>query len=310
MYRAEFLWNNIDKLIPDEDVFPICVPSYNRPAAPLLKYADQLPIYLFIRKEQEADYAQYKGKVRGIIKLTGVEEIGMTRAMIVKWAQTKGHDNIFMMDDDVTALHFLVPWSNGDKQYMKRWTTVNDLPESVDLKIFKMWMYMISRCDERLTLSGPGNISDWWNISNKDSLTLYNSSSTLVCVHLNIKNMMVAGIDYIDTRIGGTEDYTLQYQVMISGLYSAVFKDIAFRVPNVGAGNAIEQQRIVEKYHENISLFQENIMRPDDADRVGVKVSKSGVPSIKFNWSRWRAPETMMYTCQDISDDLKMKGVM
>lgn len=314
MYRSEFLWNNIDSLISDDEIWPVCVPSYNKPNAQLIKNIDSsIPMYIFVRPEQFSDYKKYKSKSKGIVKIKDVQEIGITRHRIVEWAQYKGFDNIFMIDDDVTALHFLVPWYGNEdgtgKPAMKRYRTLKHMPEELDKRVLKMWMWYAMRCDDRLTISGPGNLSDWWNINNENSKALYNSSSTLVAVHLNIKNLTKFGLNYKDTRQYGTEDYTLQYDVMRSGLFTSIFKDIAYRVPNVGAGR-MEQQKVIDKYNENIRLFMENAMSPEDNDRVTTKVSKSGIPSIKFNWSKWRAEEYMMYNNTDISENLIVKGVM
>lgn len=77
-YRAELLYNNIDKLIKDSEIFPICVPSYSRPNAPFLRYVDDLPVVLFIRKEQKDLYKQYQDRCH-IVQLENVEEIGQTR---------------------------------------------------------------------------------------------------------------------------------------------------------------------------------------------------------------------------------------
>ena len=61
MYRSEYLYRNIDKLIQDSEVFPICVPSYNRPNASLLKYSKAIPLWLFVREEQMEMYKEYQG---------------------------------------------------------------------------------------------------------------------------------------------------------------------------------------------------------------------------------------------------------
>lgn len=310
MYRAEVLYNNIDTLVTDDEIFPICVPSYNRPNAQFLRFVGGLPVVLFIRKEQEELYKDYKDKCY-MVGLDNVEEIGGTRKAIVDWAITNKISNIFMIDDDISHLSFLMPGksSQSDKEFMKMYSTINNIPEAVDKKVFKMWVWLIHRCSDKLTISGAGAKSDWWNISYKNSQAIYNSGSTIQCIHLNIDNLKKYGINYVDTRVGGTEDYTLQYQVMAAGLYTCIFKDLVFRVPSVGSGTGgnSNNEELVKKYQRFIQLFQDNILSEENTHRVGIKTSKGGVPSVKFNWNKWKIQEeSMMYTCENIWDELEL----
>lgn len=309
MYRAEVLYNNIDSLIKDNEIFPICVPSYNRPNAPFLKYVDQLPVVLFIRKEQKDLYKEYQNRCY-MVGLEDVEEIGQTRKAIIDWAISNHISNIFMIDDDISHLSFLMPSTStkSDKEFMRMYSTINNIPEAIDKKVFKMWVWLVYRCSDKLTISGAGAKSDWWNIAYKDSQAIYNSGSTIQCIHLNIDNLKKYGINYVDTRIGGTEDYTLQYQVMAAGLYTCIFKDLVFRVPSVGSGSGgnSSNEELVKKYQRFIQLFQDNILQEKDKYRVSIKTSKGGVPSVKFLWNKWKELETMMYNANDIYDELEI----
>lgn len=309
MYRAEILYNHIDTLIKDDEIYPICVPSYNRPNAPFLKFVDNLPVILFIRREQEELYKDYKDRCK-IVLLDNVEEIGQTRKAIVDWAIKHNISNIFMLGDDVTLLSFMMPGksSQSDKEFMKPYVTINNIPESPDKKVFKMWIWMLRHCSNKVTISGAGNRGDRWNLSYKDSKASYNSSSVIQCVHLNIDNLKKYRINYTDTRIGGTEDYTLQYQIMAAGLYSCLFSDLVYRSPAVGNGTGgnSNNEELVKKYNNFIQLFQRNIMAREDTSKVGVKVSKGGVPSIKFNWAQWRSKEYMMYSGDTVYDEVEL----
>lgn len=312
LYRAELLYNSVDNLIQDNEVFPICVPSYSRPDAPFLRYVNELPVILFIRKEQKSMYKAYQGKCK-IVELEEVEEIGQTRKAIVDWATNEGYKDIFMVDDDISHLSFLLPSKStkSDKDFMRMYSTINNIPEAIDLKVFKMWVWLIRRCSDKLTISGAGAKSDWWNIQYKNSQAVYNSGSTIQCIHLNLENLKKYDINYIDTRVGGTEDYSLQYQVMAAGLYTTIFKDLVFRVPSVGSGKGgnVSDVELVQKYQKFIQLFQDNVLLNKDTSKVGIKTSKGGIPSIKFNWARWREPVGMMYNIDDIYNELEMRGV-
>lgn len=301
MYRAEFLFHHIDELVDDNEVYPICVPTYNRPNAYLVKnFADKLPIVIFIRREQEELYSEYKG-VCPIVLLDNVTNIGETRAAIVDWAYQSGYNNIFMMDDDISCGTFLVPGksSKSDKYFMKFYETVNNLPWGLSLKFFKMWVWMIKHCDEKLTLSGPGARSDFWDLKNADMKLPYNSNSVIQCIHLNVSNLKENNINYGSNEEEGAEDYALQYKLMTEGLYSLALRDLAFVVPGVGSGtggnNAIEEEKLHTRYKEYIRRFMENVLDEENAYRVGTKTSKGGIPSVKFNWLRWKIKDKYFY---------------
>ena len=315
MYRAEFLFKHIDELVRDDEVFPICVPSYNRPQAPLLsKYGDKLPIVIFIRREQEEMYARYKGVCR-IVLIDDVHDLGETRVKIVDWAYKSGYDNIFMLDDDISCGTFLVPGKStkSDKYFMKFYETVNNLEWGMDLKFYKMWVWMIKHCDERLTLSGPGARSDFWDLKNANKALPYNSNSVIQCVHLNIRNLKENNINYASNVLEGAEDYALQYKIMAEGLYTIAFRDLAFVVPGVGTTtggcNASEKVKDLHaRYREFIRRFMENVLDEENAYRVGTKTSKGGIPSVKFNWIRWRIQDQFFdYSVDSIQRELDEK---
>lgn len=314
VYRTEYLYSQINNLVRDNEVYPVCVPSYNRPNALLLRYADKLPMVLFIRREQEQMYSAYKGKCT-IVLLDNVFDIGTTRAAIVSWAWKNGYENIFMLDDDITNGDFMVPGigEKSGKDFMKAYRTVNDIPESVELWFFKMWIWLINHCDSKLTLSSPGTRGDNWSIDNMNKPVRYNSGAAISCIHLNVKNLMENNINYASNSLEGAEDYALQYKIMSEGLFCCVFKDLLFRVPGVGSGkggNVAERKQLEQRYHKFIQLFNNNVLDKCNADKVGTKVSRGGIPSIRFIWSRWRVQEDeMMWNAMTINKEVK-EGVI
>ena len=296
MYRSEYLYKNIDLLIKDEEVFPICVPSYSRPNASFLKYCKNLPIHLFIRSEEYELYKKYENDCT-ILLLDNVNDVGETRREIVNWAIENNVDDIFMVDDDVTSVHFNIPGdsSNSDKQFMKSWYTINDVPWTAELKFFKMWLWMLTLCDDKVTMSAPGQRSDWWNIRYKDEPITYNRGTPIQCIHLNISNLKNTGINYNSTKIDGAEDYAIIYRIMKSGLYTTLFTDLAYCVPSIGSGeggcNKTESKDLNERYDLFIERFMSNVLDEEDKYRVSIKTSKGGVKSIKFQWNQWKIPE-------------------
>lgn len=308
MYRSEYLYRNIDKLIQDSEVFPICVPSYSRPNASLLKYSKVIPIWLFVREEQLELYKEYQGICK-IVPLTGVYDIGTTRKAIVDYMWNLGYGDIFMLDDDIYLLSFRYPgFSKSGKELMKlHCDDSGNTSWDVSLAVFKMWVWMIYNSSDKVTISGAGRLFDWWNIRYKDVPFAYNSSTPIQCIHLNISNLKKHGIQYESNAVDGAEDYALQYKIMSKGLYSVLYKDLAYdsaRVNKAAGGNQTDD--IVEKYTKYVQLFNDNVLNPEDIYRVGTKVSKSGFPSITFKWNHWRIKDKqMVYSVEDIDTDLQ-----
>lgn len=296
MYRTEMLYKYIDLLVKDEDVYPVCIPSYSRPDARFLSNWENIPIHLFIRREEQELYKQYEGKCK-IILLDNVSDVGETRRQIVNWAIESNKENIFMLDDDITRLYFNVPGvspSTG-KQFMRSYFNEKGIPEPIDIKFFKMWVWMIGLCSDKLTISGAGQRSDWWNMRYKDEPIIYNRGTPIQCIHLNISNLKKYNLNYNSTKIDGAEDYALIYKVMKSGLYTTLFTDLVYCIPSVGSGtggcNTSEDKDLIERYRKFIDLFMTNVLHPEDAYRVGIKTSKGGLQSIKFNWNKWKITE-------------------
>lgn len=306
MYRSEVLYNYINEFITDDEIYPICIPSYSRPDGSFLVDAKNknLPVYLFIRREQEQLYAQYKG-VYNIVLVDNVHNIGETRKAIVDWAIKNNYDNIFMLDDDISNMDFTMPGqAMSGRYYMKRRCTLLHLKEEIQPYVFKMWQWLIGRCDPKLTLSSPGYQPQYWDLKNADLPIQYNASAINGCFHVNVKNLTSHNLNYLSSNVCGNEDYSIQYLVMRAGLLTTIFKDLTYNTESIGTNeggcNAADPEPIKERYIRYINLFNTNVLDPEDSHRMTTKVSKSGVPSLKFLWKFWKPNMTSNYTVDDI----------
>lgn len=298
MYRSEELALKIDSLIYDNEIYPICVPSYKRPDATILQALSRepdLPIVLFVRREEKELYRKWRGKCH-IVLLDDVHNIGQTRAKIVEWCWKNRIPNIFMLDDDIDELDYLYPHptSSGTlcmraaRQNLGRpWKGINKLA-------FKMWMYMLRMSPKPVTLSTLLYRPDSWHMKNENALLKYNSNSCIQCVSLNTKHLYTNKINYRDTELCGNEDYALQFDIMSAGLLTTTFTDLMYGCPAVGSKsggceNASGISDTAERYTKYIELFKGYVLEGKEHKGVGVKVTKSsGIPSIKFNWDYWR----------------------
>lgn len=295
MYRSLETYHKIKN--DDTKLFPICVPSYNRPNPDVVKslemYPD-LPIILFIRntEEQKKLYHHLKDKCR-IILLEDVENIGQTRKAIVDWCIEHRITNIFMFDDDIKGVDILYPHETANGTLCMRAHHINIGSKSViDPTVLRIWMNMIRSSDKDLTLSSPLYRPDSWHMKNANADIRYNSGACIQCIHLNIKNLYKNHINYKDTEICGNEDYALQFEIMSAGLKTCVFTDLMYECPAVGSlpggcENASGIADINERYTKYVGLFKQNISG-ENHPGIKIKTTKSGLTSIKFDWRYWR----------------------
>lgn len=302
MYRSQKLYEKMK----DEtfDIYPICVPSYNRADAAIFKALDtypDLPLILFIRNtpEQKKLYRKYKERCR-IVLLKDVVNIGQTRRAIVNWCVENRIPQIFMMDDDIDELDFLYPHetSNGNLCMRAARQNMNRSYKGVNPFTLRMWMWWIKKCNRKdLTITTPAYRPDSWHLKNKNAEVVYNRGACIQCIHLNVRNLYKNGINYRDTEECGTEDYALQYDVMKAGLTTAVFRDLMYGCPAVGSlegGNedACGHSPLQERYIKFCDLFMKNVLKDDPPEGIKIKVTtRSQIPSIKFNWEYWKVEE-------------------
>ena len=96
MYRSQKLYKEVKN--EDFPIFPICVPSYNRPDPAILNSLDtypELPIILFIRntKEQKKLYKKWRGKCK-IVLLDDVNDLKLFGFLKGEISKVLVNDNV------------------------------------------------------------------------------------------------------------------------------------------------------------------------------------------------------------------------
>lgn len=303
LYRTQILANKIEGLIPDNKVWPICVPSYNRPNPNILKALEEqpeLPIVLFIRNDpaQKELYKEYRKRCR-VVLLNNVSNIGQTRASIIQWAWKNKLPNIFMIDDDIAALSYRYPHPTKNGKLCMRGVQQNlNLPETkVNFKTLKMWMYSVKKSHPEVAISGISHRSQNWNIKFNGVAPRYNSAQLIQCVHVNTKLLKQHNINYRDSDFCGNEDLALQFDVLEAGLRTILFTDYYYRCPDVGYGvggceNVFGLKDLNERYKKYVSLFKENMIKNKPHPGVTIrKTNSAGLDTIRFNWNYYKARE-------------------
>jgi len=265
---------------------PICIPSYGRPDSAMFKILEKepdLPMVFFIREEQKELYAGLKGKAR-IVTLKNVDNIGQTRAKIVKWAHKQGYENIFMFDDKVTAVNALAPrLSRNDNWSMSKFTTTM-------YQALQVWEYLIRKY--KPCMSGglhkgfsfsPGNINAEPEIA----------PGIWCAIQLNVDMLSENDINYRDSNIYGHEDNIMEIEVMQKRLKHICFKDIEFdNIPSSDkyTGGIQDTCPESETRLERVSRLSDLVEKFVGKGHPGIifYTWKDGARYVRMNWKYWR----------------------
>ena len=295
-YRAQYLYEYAVESIKDDQVFPVFVPSYSRPTATILtehlRVDNTLPIVLCVREEQLDMYKQW-WSVFPILPLRGVHDVSETRQAVLEEAG-KWYDNIYMFDDKLNELEYLIPsYTSGGKPAMRSsHLTTGFRPRKID--VLKMWQSeLLFRKDDKIALSSAQYRPDSWHMKNADAAYSYNSGDCIRAIHINTKLLSANNIRYLPLSVAGTEDYALQFQVMEKGLNTIVIKDLMYGMSGTAAtpGGCLQSAAdsgvtIEERWKtltENAKAFY--------GDHPGIRYTKTKrteLDTIKFNWKYWR----------------------
>ena len=298
---------DLNLLNSDSKIFPICVPSYNRPDAVLLNELSKnpkLPVILFIRREQELMYKKWE-KYFKIVLLDNVKDIGETRNRIVQYAIKNNHDIIFMFDDDIYKLNYLVEGytKKGNKKLMMK-----SIPEEecqIGKEAMQLWTKYIEMC-ENLALSGIIYRPFSWMWSNKKLKWEYNKpvAGLMQVISVNVKLLAENNISYKSNDIVFNEDKQIVFDCLVNGLNIIQFKEFTYSVKDrlSCTGGCLDnlynidqessKQEKIEKIqsinNEGLELFMKNVIR--DHPGVTMKKDKKGNNRISFHWENWKKP--------------------
>lgn len=301
MYRTQKLAEKINSLISTDEIFPICIASYKRPDATLLKLLHKkkkLNVILFIRTEEYEDYASRYGDKFKIVRLKNVDNVGDTRRAILRWLWKHEIDECFLWDDDICELDFVYPsYTSGGNLAMRPNHVEAGGKTDIYIKAIKMWIFMLRKCKKPVALSAPLYRPYSWHMKNSELPPIkYNCRDCIQCVYLNTKLLKEYGICYRDEREVGPCDLALQFEIMTAGLYTVAFTDLMYGCPPMGEGvggcNASEYEILFDNkskvMKDRVRRFFKNVPPTPDHKGLRVKNMKNGWKSVAFNWKYWK----------------------
>ena len=224
--------------------------------------------------------------------LDNVYDIASTREAI-RQAATPYCENIFMFDDDIDELDFLIPSKTRNGVSAMRTSRLCNgvTPRYTD--ILKMWMTLVMyEPTKRLAISTPAYRPDSWHMKNCNAeLYPYNNAACIQCVHLNLRLLNENGIHYKPHSQVGNEDYALQFDTMQASLLTCKFSDLEYNCPALnsapgGCENANGISSPEERYRWYVACAKQYY-----GDHPGIKYTKTArthIESVKFNWKYWR----------------------
>lgn len=258
----------------------IAIPSYNRPKALALSRVMKvgLPVYVFVRREQMDLYRQWED-LYTLVPVDGVHEVGETRRFIVQYLYEQRYRWVFMLDDDISHVEMLAPSPKGGWN-SKRIIDGAKEPPRMEKRAFKLWFDLAKKYD--LALSSPNHRA--YDRSYHGTSIRVNKSAVIQCVLLQTNKVLKVG-NYHNINETGNEDYYIQYQLMSHGYKTGKIGLIEYSCPSIGNVADGSGDSIVKKYKRYIKAFKENVC--DDESLVSTKVTKTGIPSLKFVWKNW-----------------------
>lgn len=258
----------------------IAIPTYNRPNAIALRRVKTvgLPVYLFVRREQLELYSSFS-KEYTLVPIDDVQEIGETRRALVEHLYRAGYKWVFMLDDDISHVEMLAPSPKGGWN-SKRILDGSKTPPRMERKAFQLW-YKLAR-EHNLALSSPNHRA--YDRSYHGHNIRVDKSAVIQCVLLDTHAVMKVG-NYRNINETGNEDYYIQYQLMSNGYATGKIGLIEYSCPSIGGTSGGSSEPLVQKYRKYIKAFKRNVC--DDESLVSTKVTKTGIPSLKFVWKNW-----------------------
>lgn len=278
--------------IVKDRLFPIVIPSYNRPNCGFLKWVVdkvvpgyEYPIFIVVRQSQKemyeaSEYIKYKDYVH--VKAFPdelIDDIGKTREQIVK-AFSKQYDYIFMCDDDITNFCHTVPYfrSNGEPK-AQGVTTLNFG------KTMAMWQiateYVANKYGVMFTtgmMQGFSWVPDFINVE-KSMRLLSGLPTGTVC--LNLKKLKELDLNYRTLIGNGHDDLDLLIRGLEKGLINCEFRWMTYSSVAMGTMNF---DSIQERFTQ-----QQKEMKDNFGHIEYIKwIHQRGLDNVGINWRKVR----------------------
>lgn len=282
---------------------PLCVPSYNRPNAPIFSSPivtsvgkDNVMVFIRNTPEQQDKYSVVADKVTLVTLPDWVTEIGTTREAILQWGMSEGYHNLVMVDDRAKNLATVVPaLTRNNKLVLKV------APWSTPLITLKIWEHMQALYNT--TLSYATFHENSWYPENINKVPSISGFTEAICV--NLDDCRRYDLHYEYTWKYGIDDVRFLWLALTKGLPAYQFTDLVYKeIPpekmaqDTGSGLAHIDWRSTQlprkdRMEKLLDLFVENTLGCKWGDPLpGFRYTtlKDGQKELRFIWKRYWQP--------------------
>lgn len=284
------LYNEAYDIVKDR-LFPVVIPSYNRPECGFLKWVTKIvqpgyeyPIFMVVRQSQKelyeaSEYVKYNDYIH--IKALPdemIDDIGKVREQIVN-VFSKKYDCLFMFDDDITNFCHSVPYFRTNGEPKAQGVKSNNFG-----KTMAMWQvameYAVKQYDVAFStgmMQGFSWVPDFIKV--EQSIRLMSGLPTLaVCV--NVKKLKEVGLNYRTLIGNGHDDIDLYIRSLQKGLVSAEFRWMTYSSPGIGT-DILHFNSVHERF-----ATQQKEMYANFSDVPFVKFyTPRGLPNVGIKWN-------------------------
>ena len=188
----------------------ICVPSYSRPDATLLRLLKNIkyPTAIFIREEEYSIYQKWEDYYT-LILLKNVTDVLQTRKAIIEWCWENNIYSIWMLDDDINEISFF------DEHLF-----TDEYKEKIDPQCLEYWDaeskrkgYILSNINKKQMLFTAFVDKEWdiwrgqatwlntkimkdYNINYHEDMGIEDMGIIVLCSYHNLRIRKVIGIYY------------------------------------------------------------------------------------------------------------------
>ena len=286
MYRTERWYNEVKNHSLST---PIFIMSMNRSAAPLfsaLNSAEKADVHLFIRSDphQQNLYSQYVNQYNVVTLPDWISDAGETREFMLQYAKNHAFRNIFVLDDRVKSIRFLVP-----KQSKTGKMSLTAFPSQTIVDGLKVWEKILEIYP--FTLSAPSHAGFSYYPENIDAPYVVNNGIIAAAININVEDVFKYNIHYQRLRDCGGDDFIFLLDVMKAGLPTCKITDIEYdEIPsdkiNGGTHTNISRAADMEKRLEKLYAYLQTSY-PSPHPYVYIRKTR-GVPYPYIRWKYWQ----------------------
>lgn len=240
-------------------LWPVVIPSYKRGSKAqtikLMQTDERMKgkVWLFIYPDDADNYKEAIDSGHFNVRYCeGFRGIVPKRNFINKTMLEEGFENIFVLDDDISALFETYP--SHQKKDPSKYKSAKQLKLPFDF--FSMMQNKIEVEElkgKHITQTGCifEFVSVWHDLRTKERLDYYYFPIQLV--HLNIKDLKEHNIVY---REGYWDDYDLSLQILNNNLLTAEIKDMTYAVEPMNPSNSVSNATRDKWIENSFNLYK------------------------------------------------------